>query len=570
MPMLPLFHAIFNRRMLAVLILGFASGLPLALTGQSLQAWLTVSGVDITTIGMFALVGQPYAYKFLWAPLMDRFEPPFFGRRRGWLVLSQITLTLLLGGMSVLQPNLQASTLALVATLVAFFSASQDVVVDAYRTEVSKAETGGMAAALSVFGYRVAMLVSGGLAFLLADQLLGWAGTYRVMACLMALTALYSCWAPSLDSPDGQSKSRESFWSFAFLVVVGLLTIAAVAFLLIEALPERLWTGVVYISVAGLVGVYVVKQIGRAIRFDSVDELVGFAWMLIAVLLGYGAARGGLFLLGFSPSAKGNEWVDLGFIMAELAIAIPSAIVAARLSRFRLLLDPLQAYFTRHYAWGFLIIVVAYKLSDAFAGALITKFLIDGAHFSLTEVGVANKVFGLLATIVGAMLGGVLMIRLRLWTSLFVFGVIQTIATCGYWWLSVAGKGAWGAWDLSLDWMRVFFGAKPLHDVAASLDVLLMFSVFVENLTSGMGTAALVAFLMALCSDKKATATQFALLSALSAIGRVYVGPSSGFLVGALGWNYYFIFSMAAGVPVLVLLWVLRKPIELVGVKDGA
>lgn len=553
-------QTIFNRRMLAVLILGFASGMPLALTGASLQAWLAGSGVSITTIGLFALVGQPYAYKFLWAPLMDRFEPPFLGRRRGWLVLTQILLALLLVGMAFLQPKIQASTLAVLATLVAFFSASQDVVVDAYRTEISSPETRGVAAALSVFGYRIAMLVSGAIAFMLAAQL-GWAATYRIMACLMVLTAIYSCWAPALDVEDG-SRTKSDFIVFVVLICVGVLSVLGGGVLLVKVMPQREWTDVVYFCVAGLFGIFVVAKLGRLLKFVAVQEILGFAWMLIGVLLGYSLARAGLFALGLRPSVEGNKWVDLGFIMAELGIAIPCAIAAARLSRFRLLLDPLHAYFKRSNAWGFLLIIVAYKLSDAFAGALITKFLLDEAHFSLTEVGVASKVFGMLATIVGAMVGGVLMMRMRLWTSLFIFGVIQTVATFGYWWLSVVGKGAWGSWVLSLDWMRIFFGGKPLHETAASMDVLLMFSIFVENLTSGMGTAALVAFLMALCRDKQATATQFALLSALAAVGRVYVGPSSGFLVGALGWSTYFEFSMVAGIPVLVLLLMYRHPIN--------
>jgi PAT family beta-lactamase induction signal transducer AmpG len=125
-----------SHRLAAVLLMGFASGLPLALTGQALQAWLSVDGVSIVTIGFFGLVGIPYTFKFLWAPLMDRFEPPWLGRRRGWLVLSQLALAATLFFMSSLSPSAQPMVFAQWAVLLAFLSASQDVVVDAYRADL--------------------------------------------------------------------------------------------------------------------------------------------------------------------------------------------------------------------------------------------------------------------------------------------------------------------------------------------------------------------------------------------------------------------------------------------------
>ena len=173
-----------SRKIFLLLLLGFSSGLPLALTGATLQAWLTVSGVDLTTIGMFALVGQPYTYKFLWAPLMDRFTIPFLGRRRGWLVVTQGALLAVIAWMGTLAPGQSPWLLASLALAAAFLSASQDIVFDAYRTDVLDAEERGAGAAVSVLGYRIAMLVSGGLALILADSWLGWTGTYWLMAAL--------------------------------------------------------------------------------------------------------------------------------------------------------------------------------------------------------------------------------------------------------------------------------------------------------------------------------------------------------------------------------------------------
>src|SRR5438094_571855 len=123
-------------RLVVVTVLGFATGLPLALTGQAMQAWLSVEHVDIATIGFLSIVGLPYTFKFLWAPLMDRFELPWLGRRRGWMVLTQLTLALALWWMAETSPSAATRTFALIAVLVAFVSASQDVVIDAYRTDL--------------------------------------------------------------------------------------------------------------------------------------------------------------------------------------------------------------------------------------------------------------------------------------------------------------------------------------------------------------------------------------------------------------------------------------------------
>ena len=166
---------VFSSRTLAVTFaLGFASGLPLALTAGTLQAWMTVRGVSLQTIGLFALVGLPYTLKFLWAPLLDRFAWPGLGRRRGWLLFSQLALVGALGFMSQLDPVSQAALMAICALLVSFLSATQDIAFDAWRTDTIPTAQRGLGAAVSVFGYRMAMLVSGGLALILSAHW-GWA-----------------------------------------------------------------------------------------------------------------------------------------------------------------------------------------------------------------------------------------------------------------------------------------------------------------------------------------------------------------------------------------------------------
>ncbi len=388
-----------------LLILGFASGLPLALTSGTLQAWMTVENIDLKTIGFFSLVGQAYVFKFLWSPLMDRYTPPLLGRRRGWLLLTQLLLLLSIAAMGFLDPANHLRWMAALAVVIAFCSASQDIVFDAWKTDVLPLEERGAGAAISVLGYRLGMLVSGGLALWLADRWLGWQGMYWLMAAL-----LIPCIIATLLAPEPT-----------------------------DAVP-------------------VPKTLERAV------------------------------------------------------------------------VEPLRDFFGRNNAWLILLLIVFYKLGDAFAMSLTTTFLIRGVGFDAGEVGVVNKTLGLIATIIGALFGGVLMQRLSLFRALLIFGVLQAISNAGYWLLAVT--------------------AKSILTMGAA--------VFFENLCGGMGTAAFVALLMTLC-NKSFSATQFALLSALSAVGRVYVGPLAGWFVESYSWATFYLFSVIAGLPGLLLLIVCKK-----------
>ncbi len=391
-----------------LLMLGFASGLPLALTSGTLQAWMTVENIDLKTIGFFSLVGQAYVFKFLWSPAMDRYTPPFLGRRRGWLIITQILLLIAIAAMGFLEPSTQLRWMAALAVIIAFCSASQDIVFDAWKTDVLPPEERGAGAAISVLGYRLAMLVSGGLALWLADRLLGWQATYWLMAAL-----LIPCIIASILAPEPS-----------------------------DAIPTP-------------------KTLQQAV------------------------------------------------------------------------VEPLHDFFGRNNAWLILLLIVLYKLGDAFAMSLTTTFLIRGVGFDAGEVGVVNKSLGLFATIVGALYGGVLMQRLTLFRALLIFGILQGVSNAGYWLLSITDK----------------------HMVTMAS------AVFFENLCGGMGTAAFVALLMTLC-NKSFSATQFALLSALSAVGRVYVGPLAGWFVETHGWPTFYLFSVVAAVPGILLLMVCRKTLE--------
>jgi len=183
-PRTGLFRIFGQPKMATLLVLGFSSGLPLYLTSKTLQAWMTTAKVDLATIGFFSLVTLPYSLKFVWAPLMDRYTPPFLGRRRGWVLITQIALLLVIAAMSLHDPRTGLKMLAVNAIAIAFFSASQDISLDAYRTDVLENREMGAGAAVFVLGYRIAMITSGALAFFLADHI-PWQMVYVVLALLM-------------------------------------------------------------------------------------------------------------------------------------------------------------------------------------------------------------------------------------------------------------------------------------------------------------------------------------------------------------------------------------------------
>ena len=507
-------------RGVVVALLGFASGLPLALTGQAMQAWLAVDGLEIAAIGFLSLVGLPYTFKFLWAPLMDRFEVlPALGRRRGWLVLTQLALAAALAALSLVSPRGALQPFALLAVAVAFLSASQDVVIDAYRTDVLPAAERGLGSSLNVLGYRLAMIVSGGVALIWTDPVAGggwtWPQVYRLMALLMAGAAVVSA----------------------------------------LALP-RLRHAAAPASVA---------------RHD----LLGFAAVLAAAAVGYAVTRaafeplaGALLtpLLAASSldAALRARWVDLLALLLGFAFTLPLAAWAAKRARFETLLGGLANYFSRPGAAAFLGFIVLYKLGDAFAGALMTPFLLKTMAYASAEVGVVNKVIGLWLTIAGALVGGALMLRLGLWRSLMLFGILQAASNLGFWWLAVHGKGSLPGLTIpAFDWGIVQL-SQP-----TSVDGALLLVVALENVTGGMGTAAFVAFLMGL-TQQRFTATQFAMLSAFASIGRVWVGPLAGVLAESIGWPSFFVVSTALALPALAMLWALRAQVRQLEVIPGA
>ncbi len=387
--------------------MGFASGLPRALPVSTLQAWMAVEGVDLRTIGIFAIVALPYTLKFLWSPAMDRFVPPLFGRRRGWILITQLLLAASIASIAFSQPAISPLTVGVLALILSFLSASQDIVVDAYRTDILHSEERGAGAAVAVMGYRIALIISGSLALIMSDQI-GWRNTYLVMSGIMLIGFLCTLFAP--EPPQNSAPPR------------------------------------------------------------TLNEAI---------------------------------------------------------------IGPLKDYFSRPSAVTFLLLVILYKLADAYAASLLTAFLIKGIGFSATDVGAINKGLGLAATIIGALVGGSLMVKLGLYRSLLYFGIVQALTIVAFSALAVVGR------DYSM----------------------LVFAVGFENFGSGMGTAAFLALLMTMC-NQRFSATQYALLSSLAALGGIVISPTSGFLAEAVGWPVFFLISAAIAVPGLLLLRRLRPLIE--------
>ena len=497
----PRIDAAALHRLLVVTVLGFASGLPLALTGQAMQAWLSIEGIDVATIGFLSLVGLPDTFKFLWAPLMDRFELPWLGRRRGWLVLTQLALAGALVWIASTPPAGAIRSFALLACLVAFISASQDVVIDAYRTDLLAAGERGLGSSLSVLGYRLAMILSGGVALIWVDVAQGggwtWPEVYRYRAGLMAAAAVLSATVlPRLRSaPRPSSVARHDVLGF-------LAVVAAVG-----------------------VGFVVSDRLGPPVARSLLEPLLRMSSM---------------------PAALQSRWIELFALLLGIAFTLPLAAWAARAAKFETLLGGLRSYFTQPGAGAFLAFIVLYKLGDAFAGSLMTPFLLQAMAYSTAEVGVVNKVIGLWLTIGGALVGGALML----------FGVLQMLSNLGFWWLAVNGRDVLPGLTLpAFDWGFV----KLQHPTPVDGGLLLVIAA--ENLSGGMGTAAFLAFLMSLC-NQRFTATQFALLSAFASVGRVWVGPLAGVLAESIGWPVFFLVSTVVALPALAMLWWMRATVR--------
>src|SRR5882672_5753835 len=410
-------------RLLSVLFMGFSSGLPLGLTGATLTFWLAESGVSRTAIGLFALVGFSYNYKFLWSPFIDRVPIPWLtrrlGRRRSWALALQLLLMVAIALLGRSDPAADLATTALLAVVVALLSTSQDIVIDAYRIELLLPEEQGAGAAATQWGYRFGMLASGAGA-LYAASFGGWSFAYALMAALMAVGMITVLLTPE---PGGISP------------------------------PEH--------------------------------------------------------IPGATAAARIRAWL-------ARAVAAPFVDMVRRNGPTQLA--------------AIIVFIVLFKFGDALAASMSNPLYVS-LGFTKIEVATVSKVYGVIATLAGVALGGIVVARIGIFRALLVCGGMQALSNLMY------AVQVWAGADLAV----------------------LTVTISAENLTGGMASAAFVAYLSGLCS-RDFTATQYALLSSLATVGLNVLAASGGYLAQRLGWVPFFIVSTAACLPSLLLLvWIMRR-----------
>ena len=399
--------ALLSRKMLICIFTGFSSGLPLYLLLNLLPAWLRTEGVDLKTIGFFALIQFPYTWKFLWSPLLDRFSIPGFGRRRGWMLVTQLGLLVVIGSLGGLDPKESIWPILWLAALLAFLSGTQDIAVDAFRREILSDNELGLGNAVHVNAYRIAGLIPGSLSLILADRL-PW---------------------------------NEVFWITSAFMIPGMVMAWLVTEPIVNGAPKTL----------------------RQAVTEPFHEFMGRqGW------------RGAVMVLGF---------------------------------------------------------IFLYKLGDSLCTALATPFYLD-MGFTKTDIGLIAKHAGLWPAVIGALLGGLWMIRLGINRALWLFGVVQLVSIFGFVWLAAQGHYA---------------------NIGAEERIALAFVIGLEALGVGLGTAAFVAFI-ARSTHPAYTATQMALFTSLAAVPRTFINASAGWLVETLGWGNFYWLCVALAVPGMVLL----------------
>lgn len=468
-------QAFQSRKMAGLLLLGFASGLPLFLTTRTLQLWMKDAEVDVAKITLFGLVSLPYSLKFIWSPLIDRFSPPFLGGRRGWLFLTQIGLVIAILAMALQQPTQNTQilmTLAITSFIIAFLSATQDIAGDAYRTEILNPLEFETGASLWVLGYRIALFIAFSLAAWLAG-FLSWNIVYLLMAGFMGIGLITTFFVPSEPQIENSSISANN----------ASLKIKDIIFLL-----------VIITIITSLVGGVISETI----------PLKVFYWIL-----------GGLLI----------TWISASIILPKPQLNEQQENITPHTLQEAVIL-PLQIFLEKFgitKALIILIFIILYKLGDSLVGITANLFAKE-IKFDNQELATVY-IIGLVATTVGVILGGIIMSRIGINRALWIFGVLQLLSNLGYYALAITGK------DYSM----------------------LAIAIMIENTSAGLVTVATVAYLMSLCSHNFTT-TQFALFSSLMALSRDVLSAPAGDWAKATGWPSFFLLSMVAALPGLLLL----------------
>ncbi len=502
----PTYAAILDRRVWIMLLLGFSAGLPLLLIFGTLSLWLREAGVERSVVTMFSWAALGYSFKFVWAPLVDQLPLPLatrmLGKRRSWLLFSQGMIILALWLMSMVDPGTGGWSLqymAFAAVLLGFSSATQDIVIDAFRIESAEPRMQALLSSTYIAGYRIAMLVAGAGALLLAEWLgslsdaydhSAWRSTYRIMSVCMLVGVFTTLVVREPDHPAQQERStRENlqllllFFCAVLAFVLSYLAGAGPAAVIKSFLKELLQNG----ALAGLV--VETARLGTGLLL---------AWLVARLLSGF-------------------------------------ALVPAAIARGAYL-APLEEFFQRHgwgVAWLVLALIGLYRIADIVLGVIANVFYYD-LGFSKSEVAIVAKTFGLGMTIVGGFAGGLLAFR---------YGVMRILLL-----------GAILAAGTNLLFM-------VLADTGRNIGMLYAV-IGADNLSAGLASTAFVAFLSAL-TNIRFTAVQYAIFSSLMTLLPKVVGGYSGTMVDTMGYTGFFLMTAVMGIPVVILILMAMRVLTL-------
>lgn len=489
--------ALSARKTAIMLVFGFAAGLPYTLLIGTLNAWLGEAKIDLATIGIISWIGLAYAFKFLWSPLVDRARLPVLGklgRRRGWLILCQLVLAATFLSLSLTDPLLSIGTFALVAVIGAFASATQDVVIDAWRIDVAdERATVEILSSIYQMGFRVAALVGGALALVLSARI-SWPGVYATMGVVMALTVIATLMAEDTARPPaelGESELREAGALTPRVRAIGLAVVGA----------GWLWAIVT-------IAMFMVRMLNidpndpnppKASEFTQnvgpwIIAATVFLPALVAALFNWMKARGEHVLSEARPARSGGaQALD----HAYSALLLPLADLIGRLR------------------WGVIIalgIILTYRLTDSIWGPFAFPFYLGEMQYTPDEVAFASKVFGVFMTIAGIAIGGVMFATIGRMPTLIIGAILAAVTNLLY------ADLAAGAPNINA-FARTFGLDAFGHDLRM---VRLLIAISGENIAGGLAGAAYVAYLSSIAS-KQYSAVQYALLSSLT------------LLVGSLG-----------------------------------
>lgn len=542
--------ALGNRKTGYMAIFGFAAGLPYALLLGTLYAWLSDARVDLETMGVFSLIGLAYAFKFLWSPLLDRVNIPvlsLLGRRKQWIVTAQLLLGAILLVLSTLDPLSSLGWFSLLAGIGAFASATQDVVIDAWRVDVADEEaTIDMLSTVYQMGYRIAALVGGALALFLAERT-NWPTVYATMGVIMACVGLFSLFAP--DAEDTVARIGADEDELAQLRSAG------------EVHPRiRAWAllaiGLLWAWALITVGVFMVRSLGSdpGSRPDSVafiatqGPLVVVATVivpaLIAAWLTYMKKTGRHVLVeALPPTGALDRLVDHGY----RALILPLAEFVGRLG------------------WAVIIVlglVLTYRITDSIWGSFAYPFYLGELEYTKDEVAVASKFFGVGAMMIGLATGGALLTLIGRMATLTFGAVIAALTNLLYADLALGGARMQAVSDASgFSWLVSHLGGD------ARL-AKLMVTIAGENIAVGIAGAAFVAYLSSIVS-RGYSAVQYALVSSLTLLVGTLGRGALGQMIEEQGYYRVFLLTTAIGFFAVILCFVEWWRIARLGRRAG-